>query len=638
MLVDLDVATAIDAVTQEPIGPRRLDTINLDPTPGAYDVDDGRWHHHYMGNHTVFVRYGAVIYPMLDTPGTSKALNLLREFMQLVGMKRMVVQAAPGTLALTPNREALSSSKMTEDGLTDLCVSLVQRIEQDIIDQIPASIMKACERLRSSEGALSGLEYKARIEDLITPYAVRKYLFSKLGQAKYAKYSPMLQEAERAGFRASHVLANKAATKQYHRLRGRLQHAGWSAAQERKRAYLRHYILRPLARVFYKNVGLLKMNMLQHARDFYYHSSNRKDGLLSQVEAGEFEALKQFIDSPTVFVTIRTKKLDKSIECCPDIVIDRAAWVYKITPFEKNKDAIIKAFTDAGMKVIDLTLNHEWDDVAAEMEEQRIKRNAKRTPRASKAGTTYRSANLLMSLCNVFNDETGFRTKSQSLIKQITQAEHTTDTPLFYVEVERLGSEGHLGQFGHVLDLTEDERKRGVIVRTGTEKNMAVKRGAITADAFFAPRLWERANSKAYQEYRTKKRLGGLSEHRVNDRWMDLVNYLGVKITGMDKLVTDQAMERTAELLDGITAADFSRHIDGLTLEQLKHYAEVIVRFKLDELPCITKLKALRKDDMLAALMGYSSEPVEMIKQFPERKAALKSLVMSALKNGNQDE
>ncbi|MFP3693539.1 hypothetical protein, partial [Burkholderia sp. SIMBA_048] len=85
-----------------------------------------------------------------------------------VGFRKMVVQAAPGTLALTPNRESLSSSRMTEDGITDLCVALVARIEEDLIRQIPGSIQKACEYLEKGEYH-NTLTYYKDVREAITP-------------------------------------------------------------------------------------------------------------------------------------------------------------------------------------------------------------------------------------------------------------------------------------------------------------------------------------------------------------------------------------------------------------------------------------------------------------------------------------
>jgi hypothetical protein len=618
----------------------RLPTINLDPTPGSYDVDSERWYDSYMGAHSLFVRYGAVIYPMLQTPGTDKAVSLLKQFMEIVGFKKMVVQAAPGTLALTPNREALSSSKMTEDGLADLCVALVARIEDDIIKQIPASIKEAVQRLE--KGHLhSGLQYYPNSAEAITPMPVRKYLQSTLGTAKRVKYEAELSAAEHRGFKATHTFTNKAATKAYHRLRRRLSAKSWQEIQDLQHWFAKHYILRPLARVFQAHPKLLKQKSLQLARDFYYHSSNRTDSLLGNLDVTHFADLMQLIDNPTVFVTARTKRLKDSIECCPFVTIGKASWVYKIANAKDGaKDDIINAFRNAGMQVVDLTLNHDWDDAAAELEAERLRRNAKRKPSKTAglfSGTATRSPNLLMSLCNVFNEH-GLRSKSHSNIKLITEAEHTTDTPLFYVEVDHIGSEGRLGRFGHYLDLTDDEGKLGVVVRTGTEKNMAIKRGAVDMDTYFAQKAWDRANSKAYLEYRTKfRKLGVAEDHRVSVDYLDLCAYLGIKLPGFDKLITDPAMERVVHQVADISASSFGAHLPHLSMDELKHYGDVVRPAKLIELPIIPKLKALRKDDLLN-LLFYRSDFLETVKKYPERKAGLKSLVQSALKNGNQDE
>jgi hypothetical protein len=635
MLVDLHTSDALGTLPVE-----RLPTMNLDKTPGSYDINHEAWYAHYMGNHSLFVRYGAVIYPMLQTPGTEKAIGLLKQFMEIVGFKKMVVQVAPGTLALTPNREALSSSKMTEDGITDMCVALVQRIEDDIIKQIPASIKEAVQRLE--KGHLhSGLQYYPNSAEAITPMPVRKYLQSTLGTAKRVKYEAELSAAEHRGFKATHTFTNKAATHEYHRLRRRLGNKDWQTKNALKYAFLKHYVLRPLAQVFQKHATLLKVKSLHHAQDFYHHSSNRTDSLLGNLDVTYFADLMQLIDNPTVFVTARTKRLKDSIECCPFVTIGKASWVYKLANAKDGaKDDIINAFRNAGMQVVDLTLNHDWDDAAADLEAERLRRNANRKPTKTAglfSGTATRSPNLLMSLCNVFNEH-GLRSKSHSNIKLITEAEHTTDTPLFYVEVDHIGSEGRLGRFGHYLDLTDDEGKLGVVVRTGTEKNMAIKRGAVDMDTYFAQKAWDRANSKAYLEYRTKfRKLGVAEDHRVSVDYLDLCAYLGIKLPGFDKLITDPAMERVVHQVADISASSFGAHLPHLSMDELKHYGDVVRPAKLIELPIIPKLKALRKDDLLN-LLFYRSDFLETVKKYPERKAGLKSLVQSALKNGNQDE
>jgi len=278
MLVDFLDLTAGD----QDQAAERLKIINLSPVPGSYDVEHTKWFNHYMGNHKIFVRYGAVIYPMLNTPGTTKALNLLEEFMEVVGFSKMVVQAAPGTLALTPNREALSSSKMTEDGLTDLCVNLVAKLEQDIIDQIPSAIEQTIKALMKGDCAYQGLEEKRRVLQAVPVYTVQRYLNSQLGAAKFSQYRRALDEAERAGFKRSHVFHNKAATRAYHKLRTRLENHHWHQKFEMKQAFNRHFILRPLSRVFQKHADLLKIEQMHLSKNLFYGNSNRRTKLMPE--------------------------------------------------------------------------------------------------------------------------------------------------------------------------------------------------------------------------------------------------------------------------------------------------------------------------------------------------------------------
>jgi hypothetical protein len=549
----------------------------------------------------------------------------------------MVVQAAPGTLALTPNREALSSSKMTEDGLTDLCVALVARIEDDIIKQIPASILQAVERLTKHDYLRCGLEHYASLSDAITPVPVRRYLSSQLGAAKYSKYVAMLKQAEHRGFKNSHTFTNKSATHEYHRLRRRLSDKGWQKKEELKFAFLKHFILRPLSRVFQKHPKLLKRSEFHHAHDFSYHSSQRKDSLLAHLDPADFSGMQQMIDHPTVFITTRTKYLDKSIKCCPDVTDSQDTWVYKIAPRDSNKDVIVKAFEESGMKVIDLTLNHEWDDVAAEIEEEKIRRNANRKPIASVGAAEKKSANLLMSLSNVYDDE-GKRKASVGMIKLMEGDLETSNTPVFYVPVESVSSTGSLGRFGYYLDLTADERKHGVIVRSGVEKNMAIKRGAVHMDAYLAKQLWDRIRTPEFAAYRTKQRKEGLfDEHHISAHYVELMEYLGIKLTGFDKLTVNPVFDRAAALISNLSAVEFFNQVPGITQEELTHYKEVISHYKLEELPFITKIKALKQDDMLSRLF-LGSGCLDLVKQFPERKAALKSLVMSVFKSGPTNE
>jgi hypothetical protein len=633
MLVDFEHVNNPDVLAPNE-GARRLPVINLDATPGSYDVDSDRWYAQYMGNHQLFMRYGAVIYPMLETPGTQKAVDLLKQFMEIVGFRKMVVQAAPGTLALTPNRESLSSSKMTEDGITDLCVALVARIEEDIIDQIPGSIRNAIEQLKKGSSYQQSLEHRANLPGYISPMPVHKYLQSQLGQPKWAKYERALREAEQAGFKKRHVFVNKAATKQYHRLRRRLRNTNWTQRAQLRRAFAHHFVLRPLSRVVQKHKGLLKLDQLAHSDSVFSSGNTSWGNLVEWVSVESFDHIEAMIDQPTVFITSRTKYLGKSIKSCPDT---RTGWVYKIAPRDSKREAVVKAFEDGGYKVVDLTLNHDWDDGAAEIQLENERRNASR-----KADTTAtlpgvaskKVANQLMSLSNVY-DDSGKRRMGHERIRLMKSDLVTTDEPLFYVPLDDVGTTS-LGHFGSYLDLDEEERERGVIVRSGIEKNMAIKRGTVDMNTYLAKKLWDRVHSKAYQDYFTKQRKDALfDQHHAHPDHLDLLAYLGVKLAGLDKLVTDPTMERDFERIKHLGVGTFMVYIPDLTLEQRDHYNNVIQKYKLVELPAIRKLKAMRQDPFLQPLFAGSSKMLEVIRQYPDRKAAIKSLVMSAFKNGN---
>ncbi|WP_244832379.1 ATP-binding protein [Caballeronia sp. TF1N1] len=634
---DMNATFMREGHTEEP---QVLAKLDLDPTPGSYDVNSERWYERYMGQHRLFVRYGAVIYPMLMTPGTTDAARLLLEFMEIVGFQKMVIQAAPGTLALTPSRESLSSSKMTENGITDLVVSLVARIEQDIIDKIPGAVARAIEKLQSGISRYHTLEDRASLTGFIEPHAVNRYLTNRIGAAKFAKYQRALSEAEQAGFKRHNVFNNKAATTAYHKLRTRIRGTSWQSVLQLKMAFARHFILRPLSRVFLANQALLNPQQMYHAKRFFWAGAVTKwQPLMNTVEVEEFDRIKTLIDRPTVFVTSRTRKLQKSIECYPEMsMVERPnTWVYKIEPRDKKKDAIVKAFTDAGMTVVDLTLNHDWDDGAAEVQEENERRNANRVKPVLAAAPTVTSkpGNALMSLTNVYDDE-GNRKMDIYRIKQMKANLKTTDTPLFYIEADYVSSSGSLGSFGNYTDLSQEEKDHGVVVRNGVEKNMAIKRGAVIVDKYLGRKLFDAVQTPALATYLTKHRLGGVEEQfNVQPKHIELLQYLGIKLPGYDKLHVDAELERLYLRFMNVKVSTFGHYLS-LSVDDLAPLFK-LADLKLEEPAFVKTVQKLRRDEMIGRMLFAFSDPLDMIKKYPDRKAAIKSLVMSAMK-GTQDE
>jgi hypothetical protein len=612
----------------------RLERIEMDTTPGTYNVASDKWHAHYMGNHKLFVRYGAVIYPMLQTPGTQKAVDVLLEFMEIIGFSRMVVQAAPGTLALTPSREALSSSKMTEDGITDLCVSLVARIEEDLIAQVPGSITEAINDLEKGVNR-SVLDGRADVWQYVNPYAVRRYLQSPLGTAKRAKHHPELLAAEHRGFKATHTFSNRSATIQYHRMRTRIKAASYGKSGDILNWFKNHYVMRPLGKVFFTNKALLKLENLRYSANHYHDRKIEAKEFVRRHMNADFRTLKDLIDDPVVFVTSRLKDLPDSIDCCPEIRSEQAVWVYKIATGDKDREAIIKAFEDGGFEVVDLTLNHDWDDVAQELIFKRDTKAAEqKANRPAGAPAVAKSKNQLISLSALYNEQ-GKRKMKQHDAKTLTEHDATTDTPLFFLELDDYKATGKIGLFAYYVDLTEDERKHGVIVRSGTERNMAVKRGAQRANAYFAQRFFDAALSEEYKRYATQLRKPSLpDDHFITSTDLKLFDTFGIKLPGYEKLTFDPKMERLRQLVKDVNSSTIGACISA-EVASLVHYSMVVQQYKLDELPFIKKLKTMQNDRLLQKL-GRGEGILELLAENPERKAALKSLVQLALKSGTK--
>lgn len=606
---------------------QRLDRLGMATEVGSYSVEDDKWYYQYMGNHKLFVRYGAVLYPMLQTPGTKKAVDLLLEFMEMVGFSRMVVQAAPGTLALTPNREALSSQKMTEDGITELCIALVNRIEEDIVAKIPSSIREAIADLEKGVNE-SNLHQRVDPWQYVTPLPVRRYLQSQLGAAKKAKYSKEMRAAEHRGFKACHVFHSKSATKDYHKLRLRIEKQRTHAYGDYslQNGFAQRHVMRPLAKVFVNNRKLLDFSKLRYSESPYgQRYSYLKRFVQDHMARKKFGELKQLVDKRVVFITSRLKDVELSINGCPSIQRNQSVWVYKIHNSDKEREAIIKAFQDGGFTVIDLTLNHSWDDVAQEALKSKQRQQASKPA----AAPVVKQKSMLISIQDLY-DAKGKRKFGTTFVKDVA----TTDTPLFFIEQHEYTTKGRVGPFVHYVDLTDEERKHGVIVRTGIERNMAIKRGAVEANKYFAQKFWDAINSEEYKRYVTQLRKPGVStDHDIVSADLKLFDMLGIKLPGYEKLTFDPKMERLRAIVLDVSALQLHMYLN-LTPGQRDHFSYVIEKYTLDELPFIKKLKAVHKDQLLRKLDGGSAGILDLIAENPERKSALKSLVLCALKTG----
>lgn len=611
--------------------------LGMSQEPGAWTTDDDTWYHKYMGNHRIFVRYGAVIYPMLFTEATSRATNMLSEFMEIVGIQRLLVQAAPNTLALTPAREALSSQKLTEDGLTDLCVQLVATMEKDIIAQIPSSIATACKRMREGKfyNGEPNISSHINIMEEIRPTVVKRYLSSNLGSAIRMKYWKELKEAEHAGFKKLYQFTKPEWVHANQALWDLRKSAvfGKSRTRDVIYAFLRKHTLKRIMRgIADTNLISIKSLRFSTQQNTWWGRNMYSDGFARRMPFPGTE-LVTFLENQVVFLTSRLKGIGASMSAYKDYVdgTSNAGWALKVDPKAKAADiaAITAKLEKLGFTVVDLTPGLQWDPAYQEVLEAKEKREKKAKIKAEKPGNN-------LGTISAYLKNGNWAYKGE--ITSCKEPSQVNQNPKYFISIDEI-SGGMLGSFMDLKDATPEDLFDGVVVRNGIERRMAENRGAIDVDAYFIPRVKKVVLSKAFAKYVTKERQKALAtQHRISSQDIKLCTKLGVKLPGLEKLRYDPYFERILSLSPYSLAlyAYTTEEYEKLNADEGVDPIQTIMKARLEELPFIKKLKVLRKDPMLRALGHGDGSVLQWLIQYPERASALKTIVLSALKNGTK--
>lgn len=612
-----------------------ISPLELDTKPGSYNVNQVEWYDPYMGSGNIFIRYGAVVYPMLKTEQTKAVVESLERFMNIVEYTRIVIQAAPGTLALSPSRESLSSSKMTIDGLTDLLVSLVQTMESDIITQIPQSVKNACTRMRNNyEPRYFGSEL--RVIDYIRPYAVQRYLKSPLGAGFVAKYKPELLAAAKAGDCKAWSVGDKSfnavVSLELSKSRASAKSGSRYDTEYMAKVYKR-FVIKPLGKVFLN--PSLKIKNLSFAHVSYWDnkivSSNFNSNALHQTLM-DHDHFINFFTRRFVFLTSRKINLAESIKCFPKYHPRGQNWIYKVQPNDPLKAEIQASFEAQGFEVVDLTLNHSWDEPA----QKRLLELATRPPKPAKPKDVKPAVkNSLVPLSAVFSKSGKCkRTEYQAL--DVWDQLGNQDNPLFYCELSDCDTyssdkQHRLGLFTYDVDLTPEELSKGVLVRNGVEVNMAIKRGAVHINEYFGPKFAKAIQSKAYRNYVTKFRKLDIREaYNISSRDIKLFKELGIKLPGLDKMVHNPYFERLLWLGQRLGHNTLKALLpEGYDVDEAVNPTLVKPKF-------VTIIRSVYSDKMLRAISRTEDDLLEILKLYPHRKGIIKALVLDAIKQGTK--
>lgn len=348
----------------------------------------------------IYVRYGNVIYPVDDSEEYTELYKLVRNIVSHKYSCRLILQADPDSISITPSRESLTMSDITVATIKDLFnkfmaqfhrnVAIATRHREFVDGYVQAAIHKADtihNKLEISDWVIPGVpdttgEAILRNNDQFAMLEViRRYSHaSKLEANTYVKYMSdylsglaQLGELDRSLVRSWISTANKA-----HALMGNPRnHRSWNTTNTKNRkmryysesghatAWWRKYVLLPLVR------KLMKAGKIEGNRLTFYSpqmssqvdSWKRRDNLPTGVGAVTFSNHTQNIASllkPAIVVCHNANLINKRMPNTQSLGMGQIHFgnffVYEI-PRKKGEaeDTVAMFRTISDLEVIDMT-------------------------------------------------------------------------------------------------------------------------------------------------------------------------------------------------------------------------------------------------------------------------------------------
>lgn len=609
----------------------KLRTLGMSFEPGSYDLS-AEWYSNYMGSHSVFIRYGNVIYPMLDTPATSGAFQAIQRFMKIIKTSHIVVQAAPDTMALTPSREALSSQKMTEDGLVDLVTNLVERMESDIQRKIPEFVKTYVAQgnnwNRRSFGTWTSWH------DSSYQNIVCLYLSSRLGKPYVDHYSQYMKNQEikywvdrvDVGGTSLEAPFKRALVDTYNAL------GDWAPIHK----FRNQYLIKPMLRAIADSEGILSTQSLR-LYEYTDYKMLRAKNFMDTDKKNSLHSVTKGILNNLVFASTRLKSIDESIDAYPgykghygeskgDVFIYRVAMKADVRAQE------ITALRKAGYTVVDLTLNHEWDPMVKKIEKEVKARESR--PKVENKFVSLRNAIGKVTL----HYGSRYDRKSRIVPGFNTDAAPTwtkgPETPLYFVEVSEVNNSraGFLGKFG---TLSDDILDNCIVARNGIERRMAENRGAISLDRHLILPMLKVLFSKEMKKYITKERKSKYLEYvNIEDETLKLMDMVGAAPSAYLKLKDNPELEGNLAVFKDHSLHTLNAH--GIITDEEHTKISEVFTLRPEAPKWTNKVRAIENDDFISNV-GVE-EMINALEANPERKAAFRSLVLIAIKNGTKSD
>lgn len=643
---------------------RELPVLGMSFEPGSYDFTDN-WHRSYMGSHAVYVRYGNVMYPATQSPATEEALGLIHNFMNIIGASRIVVQAAPSTLAIAPSRETLSNQKMTDDGITDICVDLVNKLEEHCKAGIPAAIEEVIKGIKADK-SLDCYDYPS-FNYMISDNTVRGYMTSSLW-AKQRRHhvkhwmnlsdKRFFEQPEYQGFNWNWNKAYKA-----------LRLSRRKGITDYFNNFLqRHAVLPTLA----------KWKVAGHEFSGYIIGSGRhgcqlyKNSITHWLKHRNGSSILGLLKTKNVVITKRLSDCDSSFDFFPDYhgsmwqeacdenpghSYSKAALVIHVGPKAEYAAEAVAKWTALGYRVIDLTQEHDWDkpgQVRRDEAKAAAATRAKKKQALLDAGMKGSEPNRLISINCLVGKRNYFTTDRKAAEMEWISGDFAAPEkwqkynhvdvaePQYYVTMKDVYAgkpkdNPKIGSMHNWDDLTPEVRAVTIICRNKTEVNKAIKRGAVHLDDKRYKELFSVIKTKEFKKYATEERIGFLEYLSMGGgEWQELLKLLGIKHKVLDKMVDRPEFNWAYDFLDSNRYSDREKLVSlGLmdNTDSLSEYVMLTHLKSFKHLQALYDLKGIFHDSLVGGpLYGTSIENVlEWVKKHPEDIPAYKTLIRNSI-------
>lgn len=644
---------------------KMLPVLGMPFEPGSYDMSSG-WHRPYMGNSAVYVRYGNVMYPAIESPATEEAMEVIQNFMYIIGANRIVVQAAPSTLAIAPSRETLSNQKMTDDGIVDICVDLVERLEKEIKAGLPLALKEIKEGIASNSDC--NIEYREDYFNYVSNNRVKGYMKSSLWRKTaihYLKYwnnlsdKRFFEQEEFKGVKFHYgkaMIALKAA-------RGRRQSKPFTD-------FLQRHIVLPVS-AKWKIEGL---KWSGHIVGRYNHCMLVKAGLQYYMKSyGGLEVLQTLI-TKNVVITKRFSDCNDSFYFYPEyhgsawdakreenngIFATKTAHVIHVGAKKGEAEKVSAKYTAMGYNVIDLTQNHEWDKPAKMRRDAAAYANAKRAKNKAAllaAGMEGSEPNRLISINCVLGKRNGIDRETKKIYEfdyidtdfaapeKWKECGHVdVENPVYYVELKeiRSGRPEHNPDVGYMhqwSNLTDEVKAVTVVCRNKIEVNKVIKRGAVHLDDKRYMEVMDIIKSKEFKKYATEQRIGVLEYLGMEDgSYQELLKLLGIKSKVLENLVLKPEFEWVYRFLN---CMDYNKREKLISLgciteaDEVNQYRSLTHLSSFKHLQALYDLKGIFSCENVGGSWLFYSEPrklIEWLKKHPEDIPGYKILIRNCL-------